>query len=42
MSTEHYRYHFKYSRTFEAGCQAVGIELNEDGYGGSTLGVTKV
>lgn len=42
MGTGHYRYHVKYSRTFETGCQAMGIELNEDGNGGSTLGVTKV
>lgn len=42
ISTGYYGYYSKPSRVFEAGCQAVGIEKNEDVNGGSTLGVTKV
>ena len=42
ISTGYYGYHSEPSRVFEAGCQAVGIEKNEDVNGGNTLGVTKV
>lgn len=42
IDTGHYRYHFKSSSVFEAGCQAVGIGQDEDMNGGGTLGVTKV